>query len=67
VVSKGISEALVTTAAGIAVAVEAVMIYNYFNQRLARTAVELKLLVDEFLEALANRGQEAKDGNQAPG
>ena len=67
VVSKGISEALVTTAAGIAVADEAVMIYNYFNQRLARTAVELKLLVDEFLEALANRGQEAKDGNQAPG
>jgi biopolymer transport protein ExbB len=70
VVSRGISEALVTTAAGIAVAVEAVMIYNYFNQRLARTSVELKLLVDEFVEALANRGQtigESKDGNQAPG
>jgi biopolymer transport protein ExbB len=52
VVSQGISEALVTTAAGIAVAVEAVILYNYFNQRLARAAVENKLLVEEFLEAL---------------
>jgi biopolymer transport protein ExbB/TolQ len=52
IVAPGIAEALVTTAAGIAVAVEAVIIYNYFNQRLARTAVELKLLVDEFLESL---------------
>jgi biopolymer transport protein ExbB len=72
VVSRGISEALVATAAGIAVAVEAVMIYNYFNQRLARTAVEIKMLVEEFLEALANRATtvpagESKDGNQAPG
>jgi biopolymer transport protein ExbB len=61
VVSKGISEALITTAAGIAVAVEAVVIYNYFNQRLARIAVELKLLSDEFMEALRDRG-EPKDG-----
>jgi biopolymer transport protein ExbB/TolQ len=61
VVSQGISEALVTTAAGIAVAVEAVIIYNYFNQRLARIAVEFKLLVEEFLEAL--RGpKETQDG-----
>jgi len=61
VVSKGISEALITTAAGIAVAVEAVVIYNYFNQRLARTAVELKLLVDEFMESLRGK-EEDKDG-----
>jgi biopolymer transport protein ExbB len=65
IVSQGISEALVTTAAGIAVAVEAVVIYNYFNQRLSRIAVEMKLLVEEFLEAL--RGGEGKDGaRQAP-
>jgi biopolymer transport protein ExbB len=61
VVSQGISEALVTTAAGIAVAVEAVVIYNYFNQRLARIAVEIKILTEEFLEALRN-GAESKDG-----
>lgn len=60
VVSQGISEALITTAAGIAVAVEAVAIYNYFNQRLSRIAVEIKLLVEEFLEAL--KGGEAADG-----
>jgi biopolymer transport protein ExbB/TolQ len=56
VVSRGISEALVTTAAGIAVAVIAVMLYNSINQRLTRLAVESKLLVEEFLEALRERG-----------
>jgi biopolymer transport protein ExbB/TolQ len=66
VVSQGISEALVATAAGIAVAVEAVLIYNYFNQRLGRLAVELKLLVDEFLEALRERGEQQDGAGQAP-
>ena len=63
VVSQGISEALVTTAAGIAVAVEAVVIYNYFNQRLARIAIEVKILTEEFLEALrGSEKPESKDG-----
>jgi biopolymer transport protein ExbB/TolQ len=52
VVSGGLTEALYATAAGILVAVEAVVLYNFFNQRLARIAVELKLLTDEFLEQL---------------
>lgn len=66
VVAPGIAEALITTAGGIAVAVEAVVIYNFYNQRLARIAVELKLLVDEFLEALSH--SENKDGaGQAAG
>lgn len=52
VVSQGISEALVATAAGILVAVLAVIIYNFYNQHLARMAVEMKLLVEEYLEAL---------------
>ena len=52
VVSQGISEALVATAAGILVAVLAVIIYNFSNQHLARMAVEMKLLVEEYLEAL---------------
>ena len=51
-VSKPISEALVVTAAGILVAVESVILYNFFNQRAARIATELKLLTDEFLEQL---------------
>jgi len=53
-VSKPISEALIVTAAGIIVAVEAVILFNYFNQRAARIATELKLLTDEFLELLGD-------------
>ncbi len=56
VVAPGISEALWATAAGIFVAVEAVIIYNFFNQRLARIALELKMLTDEFLELLEESG-----------
>jgi biopolymer transport protein ExbB len=76
-VSKPISEALIVTAAGILVAVESVILYNYFNQRAARIATELKLLTDEFLEQLAElppdvvegasgrTGKEQGDGRQA--
>jgi biopolymer transport protein ExbB len=54
-VMTGISEALVVTAAGILVAVEAVVLYNYFQAKLARVAVELRLLADEFVELLRDR------------
>ncbi len=50
VVAAGISEALVTTAGGIAVAIEAVVIYNFLNVHVGRLALELKLLVEEYLE-----------------
>ncbi len=63
-ISKPISEALVVTAAGILVAVEAVILYNFFNQRAARIATELKLLTDEFLEQLEELPPEARE---APG
>jgi biopolymer transport protein ExbB len=52
VVAAGISEALIATAGGIIVAIEGVVLYNYFNQRAARIAAEVKLLIEEFLEAL---------------
>lgn len=51
-VSGPISEALIVTAAGILVAVEAVILFNFFSQRANRIAVEMKLLTDEFLELL---------------
>lgn len=51
-VAGPLSEALVVTAAGILVAVEAVILYNYFNQRVGRIGQEMKLLTDEFLEHL---------------
>jgi|SRR5579871_3059242 len=54
-VMGGISEALVATAAGILVAVEAVVLYNYFQARIGRIGVELKLLADEFVELLREK------------
>ncbi|MBE2250886.1 MAG: MotA/TolQ/ExbB proton channel family protein [Myxococcus sp.] len=48
----GISEALVATAAGIVVAVEAVVLFNIFQARLGRLNVELKLIAEEFVELL---------------
>jgi len=51
-VMGGISEALIATAVGIIVAVEAVVLYNYFQARLARLAVELRLIAEEFIELL---------------
>src|SRR6266849_4240641 len=54
-VMGGISEALITTAGGILVAVEAVVLYNYFQTRLARIALELRLLTEEFVELLRER------------
>ena len=54
-VMSGISEALVATAAGIIVAVEAVIFYNFFQSRLAKLSVELKLISEEFVELLRER------------
>ncbi|HMK74047.1 MAG TPA: MotA/TolQ/ExbB proton channel family protein [Myxococcaceae bacterium] len=54
-VMTGISEALVSTAAGILVAVLAVVLYNYFQARIARINVEVRLLSEEFVETLRER------------
>ena len=50
VVAAGISEALVTTAGGIAVAIEAVVIYNFLNVHVQKLALQLRLLTEEYLE-----------------
>ena len=54
-ISGPISSALIVTAAGILVAVEAVILFNFFSQRAGRIATELKLLTDEFLELLLDQ------------
>jgi biopolymer transport protein ExbB/TolQ len=68
-ISGPISQALVVTAAGILVAVLAVILFNFFNQRAARISVEMKLLTDEFVEELSDapraRGKEGADGREA--
>ncbi|QSQ25034.1 MotA/TolQ/ExbB proton channel family protein [Pyxidicoccus parkwayensis] len=58
-VMTGISEALVATAVGILVAVQAMLFYNYFQARLSRVLVELRLLGDEFVELLKERASGA--------
>jgi biopolymer transport protein ExbB len=56
----------VTTAAGIIVAIEAMVIYNYFMARLSRVALELKLMAEEFVELLREQKPDprAKSGEQ---
>jgi biopolymer transport protein ExbB len=66
-VAPGISQALYATAAGILVAVEAVILYNFFNQRLGKIGMELKLMTDEFLELLEECEPEESDEIDASG
>jgi len=52
VVAQGVSEALVATAGGILIAVIAVCLYNYLQARANHSTIEIRLIVDEFLEQL---------------
>ena len=52
IVSAGISEALIATAAGIAVAIEAVVLFNYFTSRVAQLSLSMKIAAEEVLELL---------------
>jgi biopolymer transport protein ExbB/biopolymer transport protein TolQ len=54
-VAVGISEALVTTAAGLLVAIPAVAAFNFFNQRIARFQEDLEWMVEEVLDGLSER------------
>jgi biopolymer transport protein TolQ len=56
-VAPGIAEALITTVTGLAVAIPAVIGYNYFASRLALFAGELQGFVNEFIGALAREGK----------
>ena len=49
VVAPGISEALVATAAGLAVAIPAVIAYNYFANRLTEIEIEMQNFSTDFL------------------
>lgn len=58
-VMTGISEALVATAAGILVAVQAVVFYNFFQARMGKLQIELRLIAEEFVELLRDRASGA--------
>lgn len=49
VVAKGIAEALVATAGGMAVAIPAVIIYNYFMRRVKTLSVSMEVTSARFL------------------
>jgi biopolymer transport protein ExbB/TolQ len=57
VVSQGIAAALVATAAGLLVAIYAIIAYNYFVARVNNIAVQYKLFSEEFLFALGEHGK----------
>lgn len=56
-VAPGVAEALVTTVAGLAVAVPAVMAYNIFVSRLGLFAGELEGFAQEIVASLAREGR----------
>ncbi len=62
VVAPGISEALIATAAGLAVAIPAVIAFNYFMQRIRLLETELQSFAADFLniverDILARKGR----------
>ena len=66
VVAPAISEALITTAGGIAVAVEAVILFNVFQARISREAFDLTLRADELTEVVMDHAGEISAAMQAP-
>ncbi len=56
-VAPGVAEALVTTVAGLAVAIPAVIAYNHFVARLNLVSGELEGFSSEFIGSLAREGQ----------
>ena len=56
VVAPGIAEALVTTAAGLAAAIPAVMAYNYYISRVRTMAAQMEDVSEELIALLSRRG-----------
>ncbi len=56
-VAPGVAEALITTAAGLVVAIPAAMAYNYFTSRLNFIMGELEGFSSEFIGSLAREGR----------
>lgn len=55
-VAPGVAEALVTTAAGLGIAIPAVIAYNYFAGRISRLEGDLEGLSDELVGWMAKEG-----------
>jgi len=57
-VSAGISEALVTTAAGLLVAIPALMVYNYFTNSIEQFVVDMNDVSSELISYVLREGRE---------
>ncbi len=55
VVARGIAEALVATAAGLAVAIPAVIIFNYFTRRVKVIMSELEIFSARLIITMGNK------------
>jgi len=58
VIAMGVAEALVTTAAGICIAVPAVILYNYFVRKISVAVQALSIARDEIITELKMRRRE---------
>ncbi|MBX9607958.1 MAG: MotA/TolQ/ExbB proton channel family protein [Gammaproteobacteria bacterium] len=61
ILAGGISEALITTATGLAVAIPALLFYRYFNRRVEGFVVAMEAEALKLVEALQTRGPRAVD------
>src|SRR5881394_2051199 len=66
VVAPAISEALITTAGGIAVAVEAVVLFNIFQARIAKEAFDMTLRSDELTEVVIDHAADVSAALSSP-
>lgn len=62
ILAGGISEALITTATGLAVAIPALLFYRYFNRRVEGFVVAMEAESLKLVEALQTGGPRAMDG-----
>jgi biopolymer transport protein TolQ len=63
VVAPGISEALITTATGIAAAIPAVIAYNHFSGQIRRIAVEMECFSQELINIIQRSLVSPRKGN----
>ena len=66
VVSQGIAAALVATAAGLLVAIYAVIAYNYFVARINGISMQYRLYCEEFLATLGESASKPRPAVPAP-
>lgn len=61
-VAKGISEALITTAAGLVVAVPTLIMFNYFTAQIGRFVLEMETAANVLLETYAEMDDPSPQG-----